>query len=175
MDQRGRPNWPPSFFIAEPPVKDTAVLSDITGTIGQYAHGNEPGHHIIYLYACAGEPRKTAEKARFIMKNMYLDNPDGIIGNEDCGQMSAWYVFSAFGFYPLFPASGEYVLGSPLFDRITIHLPDKKDFIIQTVNNGPENIYIRSMELNGKKYDKRFIRHEDIMRGGLLKIVLGGR
>jgi len=164
-----------SFFVAEPAVKDTAVLSDITGTIGQYAHGNEPGHHIIYLYASAGEPRRTAEKARFIMKNMYLDNPDGVIGNEDCGQMSAWYVFSAFGFYPLFPASGEYVLGSPLFDRVTIHLPGKKDFVIQTVNNGPENIYIRSMELNGKKYDKTFIRHEDIVRGGLLKIVMDNR
>ncbi|HVY74953.1 MAG TPA: GH92 family glycosyl hydrolase [Puia sp.] len=162
-----------SFFIAEPAVKDAEMLGDITGTIGQYAHGNEPSHHIIYLYAYAGEPGKTAEKARFIMKNMYLDDPDGVIGNEDCGQMSAWYIFSAFGFYPVFPASGEYVLGSPLFDKTTIHLPGKKDFVIETVNNSPENIYIQSVQLNGKSYGKSYIRHEDIMKGGVLKIVMG--
>ncbi|MDP4212307.1 MAG: GH92 family glycosyl hydrolase [Bacteroidota bacterium] len=164
-----------SLFIAEPLVKDTEVLSDVTGTIGQYAHGNEPSHHIIYLYAYGGQPWKTAEKARFIMKNMYLDDPDGVIGNEDCGQMSAWYIFSALGFYPVFPASGEYVMGSPLFDKATLHLPGNKDFTVEAINNGPENIYIQSMELNGKKYDQSFIRHEDILRGGLLKIVMGNQ
>lgn len=164
-----------SFFIAEPAVKDTNALVDITGTIGQYAHGNEPSHHITYLYAYAGEQWKTAEKTRFIMKEMYHDIPDGVIGNEDCGQMSAWYIFSALGFYPVFPASGMYVFGSPLYDKATINLSGGKKFIVQAVNNNPENIYIQSVELNEKKYNNSYILHSDILNGGVLKIYMGNK
>jgi len=152
---------------------DEEVLVDLTGIIGQYAHGNEPSHHIAYLYASAGQQWKTAEKVRYIMKEFYNDDPDGVIGNEDCGQMSAWYVFSALGFYPLFPASQEYLFGSPLFDRATIQLPGGKSFTVETENNSAENIYIQQIELNGKTYNKNTINHREIMNGGLLKFVMG--
>ena len=162
-----------SFFILESGEEE--VLVDLTGLIGQYAHGNEPSHHIAYLYAEVGQPWKTAEKVRYIMEEFYRDDPDGVIGNEDAGQMSAWYVFSALGFYPVFPASQEYVFGSPLFDKATIHLQDEKDFIVEAVNNSPENIYIQHMELNGNKYNKHTIGHQDIMNGGVLKLFMGNR
>ncbi len=100
---------------------DEDILLDLTGCIGQYAHGNEPSHHIAYLYAYVGQQWKTARLTRYILKNFYHDQPDGIIGNEDCGQMSAWYIMSSLGFYPVFTASGQYVLGSPLFDKVTIN------------------------------------------------------
>ncbi|HWZ16525.1 MAG TPA: GH92 family glycosyl hydrolase [Mucilaginibacter sp.] len=150
-------------------------LQDLTGLIGQYAHGNEPSHHVSYLYAYSGEQWKTAEKVRYIMKNFYLDNPDGIIGNEDCGQMSAWYIFSSLGFYPVFPASEAYVIGSPLFDKATINLDNGKKFKVEAVNNSPANIYIQSVSLNGKNYTKSYILHRDIMKGGLLKMVMGNK
>ena len=186
-----------SFFIAEPAVKDAHALVDITGTIGQYAHGNEPSHHITYLYAYAGQQWKTAEKTRYIMKEMYHDIPDGIIGNEDCGQMSAWYILASAGLHPVcpprrrsrapagggggllhvpvFPASGTYVLGSPLFDKATINLAKGKKFTVQTMNNNAGNIYIQSMILNGKPYSNSYILHEDIMKGGELKITMGSK
>ena len=152
---------------------DPDVLIDLTGSIGQYAHGNEPSHHIAYLYAYVGQQWKTARLTRYIMKEFYKDRPDGIIGNEDCGQMSAWYIFSSLGFYPVFTASGQYVLGSPLFDKATINLENGKTFTVETIDNSSENIYIQSVELNGKKYDFSFISHEDILRGGVLKIRMG--
>ncbi|MDA3824121.1 MAG: GH92 family glycosyl hydrolase [Bacteroidales bacterium] len=161
-----------SFFTIENEHEDE-IISDITGLIGQYAHGNEPSHHIAYLYSPAGQQWKTAEKVRYIMKEFYHDDPDGVIGNEDAGQMSAWYVLSSLGFYPLFPASTEYVFGSPLFDKATISLPGGKNFNIETVNNSPENIYIQSIELNGEDYNKLTINHQDIMNGGELKFVMG--
>src|SRR5260221_3162754 len=142
-----------SLFSAEPAERDTHALADITGTIGQYAHGNEPSHHIAYLYSYGGLQWKTAEKARYIMTEMYHDQPDGIIGNEDCGQMSAWYIFSSLGFYPVFPASEKYVIGSPLFDKATINLPQGKKFIVQVINNSEENKYVQGIVLNGKKYN----------------------
>lgn len=154
---------------------DPKAPPDIAGLIGQYAHGNEPGHHTTYLYAYGGAQWRTAEKVRYILKNMYQATPDGISGNEDCGQMSAWYVFSAMGFYPVFPASGAYVLGSPLLDRATISLPEGKSFVVEAVNNSPENIYIQRVELNGKKYDKTYILHQDIVKGGSLKITMGSK
>ena len=160
-----------SFFVLESESEE--VLVDLTGLIGQYAHGNEPSHHIAYLYAEVGQPWKTAEKVRYIMEEFYKDDPDGVIGNEDAGQMSAWYVLSSLGFYPLFPASLDYVLGSPLFDKATIQLPDGKSFTIETENNSPENIYIQEMELNGVAYSKHKINHHDIMNGGILKIQMG--
>lgn len=163
-----------SFFTITPP-KNSEVLSDLTGSIGQYAHGNEPSHHIAYLYAFSGQQWKTAEKVRYIMKEFYHDDPDGVIGNEDCGQMSAWYIFSSLGFYPVFPASGYYVLGSPLFDKATLHLPGGSKFTVEAINNSPENIYIQQMELNGKKLTAGAINHKDIVKGGHLKIVMGNK
>ncbi len=147
--------------------------ADITGLIGQYAHGNEPSHHVAYMYAYAGQQWKTAEKVRYIMNEFYTDQPDGIIGNEDCGQMSAWYVFSSLGFYPVHPAKGMYVFGSPLFDKAEINLPEGKKFTIESVNNSDENIYIQSIELNGQNYEKSYILHEDIVKGGNLKFTMG--
>ena len=109
------------------------------------------------------------------MKEFYHDKPDGIVGNEDCGQMSAWYIFSAVGFYPVFPASGNYVIGSPLFNKAAINLENGKKFILEAVNNSPENIYIQRIELNGKNYNKTYITHADIMKGGKIKIVMGNK
>jgi predicted alpha-1,2-mannosidase len=154
---------------------DGEVLVDLTGLIGQYAHGNEPSHHIAYLYAFAGQQWKTAEKARYIMEEFYHDKPDGIIGNEDCGQMSAWYVFSSLGFYPVFPASGIYVFGSPIFDKFTLNLQNGKKFIVETKNNGPGNIYIQSVSLNGKAYEKSYILHSDLVSGGKLVFEMGNK
>ena len=109
------------------------------------------------------------------MKEFYHDQPAGIIGNEDCGQMSAWYIFSSLGFYPVFPASGNYVLGSPLFDRATIHLENGKKFTVETANNTGKNIFIQKVELNGSLYNKSGIRHEDILNGGTLRITMGDK
>ena len=149
--------------------------SDISGLIGQYAHGNEPSHHTIYLYAFAGQQWKTAEKVREICTTFYTDQPDGLCGNEDCGQMSAWYVLSSMGFYPVNPAAGAYVFGSPLFNKTEIGLPGGKSFVIIAENNSPENIYIQAAELNGEKYEKTFITHKEIMTGGTLKFVMGNQ
>jgi len=160
-------------LFTEQVVPDPAAPPDISGLIGQYAHGNEPGHHTTYLYAYAGAQWKTAEKVRYILKNMYQPAADGISGNEDCGQMSAWYVFSSLGFYPVFPAGGTYVFGSPLFDKATIQLALGRKLILEAVNNGPENIYIQSVEWNGKKYDKTWISHSELMKGGMLRMVMG--
>lgn len=148
---------------------------DISGMIGQYAHGNEPGHHTTYLYAYAGRQWKTAEKVRFILKDQYLNTTDGISGNEDCGQMSAWYIFSSLGFYPVFPANGAYVLGSPLFDGATIQLPGKKTFSLKVKRNSPKNIYIQRVMLNGKPWPNSYITHQQIMQGGKMTIVMGSR
>lgn len=147
--------------------------ADITGLIGQYAHGNEPGHHTTYLYAYAGEPWKTADKIRYILDSLYTDKPGGLCGNEDVGQMSAWYIFSALGFYPVHPAGGLYVLGSPLIDDAVIHLPKGKTFHIKVINNSNNNKYIQRITLNGKPTAKSYILHSDIMNGGELIIEMG--
>jgi len=158
---------------AEP---DPNAPPDIAGLIGQYAHGDEPSHHTIYLYPYVGEQWKTAEKARYIMKNLYGNDPDdGMSGNDDCGQMSAWYVLSSLGIYPVFPANGAYVFGSPLFDKATIALAGNKTFTIEAVNNSPENIYIQQVEWNGKPYHKSYIMHRDITQGGTLKFTMGNK
>ncbi len=146
---------------------------DISGLIGQYAHGNEPSHHITYLYAYAGQPWKTAKHVRYILNELYTDKPDGLSGNEDVGQMSSWYIFSALGFYPANPVSGQYVFGSPLFDEATINLEDGKKFNIKVLGNSPENIYIQSITLNGKSHNSAFIKHPDITSGGNLVIKMG--
>jgi predicted alpha-1,2-mannosidase len=164
-----------SLFVTKTPASEANSLADLTGLIGQYAHGNEPSHHIAYLYNYIGKQWKTAEKARYIMKDFYPDNTDGIIGNEDCGQMSAWYVFSSMGFYPVFPASGMYVIGSPVVNKATIQTTSGKPFIVQAVNNSPQNIYIQSISLNGKSYKYTYISHRAMMNGGIMRIVMGNK
>lgn len=154
-----------SLFVIEGDMGPSASM-DITGLIGQYAHGNEPSHHIPYLFSYVGQPWKTAEKVRKIMTTLYHDRPDGICGNEDIGQMSAWYIMSALGFYPLAPAGGTYVFGSPLIERATIDLGNGKTFVIKANNNSPQNIYIQKVSLNGKAYTKSYINHADIIAGG---------
>lgn len=148
---------------------------DISGLIGQYAHGNEPGHHTVYLYSFAGQQWKTAEKVDYILSHMYHDMPDGLQGNEDCGQMSSWYIFSAMGFYPVNPSNGIYVFGRPAFDKVTLNLPSDKRFEIIADNNSRENRYIQSVELNGASYAKSYIKHTDIMNGGKLRFVMGNK
>jgi predicted alpha-1,2-mannosidase len=147
--------------------------ADISGLIGQYAHGNEPSHHTTYLYAYAGAQWKTAQKVREICTTMYTDKPDGLCGNEDCGQMSAWYIFSTMGMYPVNPANGAYIFGSPLFDKAEINLPQGKKFTFIAENNSRENIYIQSLTLNGDPYTKSFITHKQIMDGGELVYTMG--
>jgi predicted alpha-1,2-mannosidase len=147
--------------------------SDITGLIGQYAHGNEPSHHITYLYAYVGEPWKTAEKVRHILDSLYSDKPDGLCGNEDVGQMSAWYIFSALGFYPVNPCNGLYVFGSPLFNKATLTMADGNTLTINVQNNSPVNKYIQRISLDGKPYSRSFISHRQIMKGGSIIIEMG--
>lgn len=161
-----------SLFITEGHLGADAS-PDISGLIGQYAHGNEPSHHITYLYAYANQPWKTAKHVRYILNNLYTDKPDGLSGNEDVGQMSSWYIFSALGFYPANPVSGAYVFGSPLFDEATINLESGKKFNIRVISNSPENIYIQNITLNGKTHNSAFIKHQDITNGGNLVIKMG--
>jgi len=163
-----------SLFVAKAPASE-GVLADLTGEIGQYAHGDEPSHATIYLYDYSGEQWKTAEKSRFITKNFYPDNPDGIIGNEDCGQMSAWYIFSAMGFYPVFPASGEYVIGSPVVKKATIKTTSGKPFMVEAVNNSDKNIYVQSITFNGQPYKKSYITYKQMMQGGTMVMTMGDK
>lgn len=142
--------------------------ADITGLIGQYAHGNEPSHHMAYLYNFVNKPYKTQEKVHQILTELYTNTPDGISGNEDCGQMSAWYIFSSLGFYPVTPASNQYIIGSPLFNKATINLENGKTFTVEMVYKSEENIYIKSAKLNGKNYEYSYINHNDIVNGGTL-------
>lgn len=145
------------------------VQPDITGLIGQYAHGNEPSHHIAYLYDYAGEPWKTQKYVRQILDEFYKPTPDGLIGNEDCGQMSAWYILSASGFYPTTPGNAKYDLGTPIFKQVRYKLENGKAFTVKAPNVSPQNIYVRSVKLNGKPYRKTFITHADIAAGGTLE------
>lgn len=142
--------------------------SDITGLIGQYAHGNEPSHHIAYLYPFAGQAWKTQKLVHQILNSLYHNNPDGLTGNEDCGQMSAWAVMSAMGFYPVTPGTDEYVIGTPWFSKVTINLENGKKFIIKANGISANNFYIRSAKLNGVNYSASFLKHADIMNGGEL-------
>jgi len=149
-------------------VKLETTQADVTGLIGQYAHGNEPSHHITYLYALAGRPERTQELIRQIFDTQYRPEPDGLCGNDDCGQMSAWYMFSAMGFYPVNPVSGEYVFGAPQMPKFVLHLTDGKTFTIIAEGLSKEHKYIESITLNGEPYTKNFIAHEDILKGGTL-------
>lgn len=142
--------------------------ADITGLIGQYAHGNEPSHHMAYLYNFVNKPHKTQERVRQILTELYMNTPDGISGNEDCGQMSAWYVLSSLGFYPVTPGSNEYIIGAPLFEKATIHLENGKNFTIQANQASAAHKYVKSVALNGKNYPYSYIKHQDIIDGGSL-------
>jgi len=146
---------------------------DISGLIGQYAHGNEPSHHMAYLYDYLGEPWKTQQRVRQIMDEMYSDAPDGLIGNEDCGQMSAWLVMSAMGFYPVCPGSNQYAIGTPWFPSVILHLENGKTFKIDAPDVSKQNCYIQSATLNGQPYSRSFLEHADIMHGGTLSYVMG--
>jgi predicted alpha-1,2-mannosidase len=163
-----------SLFLVEGHLGDDAS-PDISGLIGQYAHGNEPSHHITYLYSYAKQPWKTARHVRHILNDLYTDAPDGLSGNEDVGQMSSWYIFSALGFYPANPISGEYVFGSPLFDEATINLESGKKFKIKVENNSPTNIYIQSVTLNGKARNANMLKHREVTAGGNLVIRMGSQ
>ncbi|AZQ62122.1 glycoside hydrolase family 92 protein [Flammeovirga pectinis] len=151
-------------------VNDNHMAHDVTGLIGQYAQGNEPSHHVIYLYNYAGEPFKTQERICQVLDEMYTAERDGLSGNEDCGQMSAWYVFSAMGFYPVNPADGQYIIGSPAFGKVTIHLDNGNDFVIQAENNNVNNMYISSATLDDKAFNQTYLSHETIEKGGVLEM-----
>lgn len=142
--------------------------SDVTGLIGQYAHGNEPSHHITYLYTMAGKPRRTQELIRQIFDTQYKPLPDGLCGNDDCGQMSAWYMFSAMGFYPVDPVSGKYIFGAPQMPKIVLNLPNGKTFTVIADGISEENKYVESITLNGEPYTKNYIEHSSIINGGEL-------
>ncbi|MBP3727204.1 MAG: glycoside hydrolase family 92 protein [Bacteroidaceae bacterium] len=163
-----------SLFVVEGFLGEGAP-PDVSGMIGQYAHGNEPNHHVPYLYAYAGAQWKTVERVRQIQQLFYTDAPDGLCGNEDCGQMSAWHILSALGFYQVNPSNGIFVMGSPLFTRTTIRLPQGKTFIIEAPANNAYNIYIQSARLNGKTYPYTFLTYDDIMRGGKLSLRMGAK
>ena len=147
--------------------------SDISGLVGQYAQGNEPNHSTPFLYNYIGEQWKTAKLTRHIMKTFFTDTPDGMCGNEDAGQMSAWYIFTSMGFYPSNASSGAFVIASPLFEEVKINVGNNKQFVVTAENNSDKNIYIQSATLNGKPYAKTFITYKDIMAGGALKFVMG--
>ena len=142
--------------------------ADVTGLIGQYAHGNEPSHHVAYLYTMAGKPERTQELIRQIFDTQYRPEPDGLCGNDDCGQMSAWYMFSAMGFYPVDPVSGNYVFGAPQMPKIVLNLGNGKTFTVIAEGISEENKYVESITLNGAPYTKNYITHEDIVNGGTL-------
>ncbi len=160
-----------SLFIA-PWIEEGNSSPDITGLIGQFAHGNEPSHHILYLYTMLGEPHKTAEKVRQVLATQYRDDFDGVSGNEDMGQMSAWYLMSALGFYQVEPAGARYWFGSPIVQRAELGVKGGT-FVIETVNNSDKNIYIKSITLNGKPHNLPYIEHGDVEKGGTLTIEMG--
>jgi predicted alpha-1,2-mannosidase len=149
--------------------------SDIAGLIGQYAHGNEPSHHIAYLYLYTGAPYKAQSRVYELMEAMYKNEPDGLAGNEDCGQMSAWYVMSAMGFYAVDPISGNYVFGTPLFDRVTVRVGQGKELVIEAQRSAPADKFIHSISWNGRPYDKLWFTHEDLKTGGHFTLRMGSQ
>ena len=161
-----------SLFTVSSVIEGEESSPDISGLIGQYAHGNEPSHHILYLYTMAGQPWKTADKVREVLRSLYTDRPDGLSGNEDVGQMSSWYVLSSLGFYEVEPASGRYWFGSPLFEKAEIAVQDGI-FTIRAENLSEENIYIQKITFKGKAYTKGYIGHRDIAAGGELVLHMG--
>jgi len=163
-----------SLFIATGDVGPEAA-PDISGMIGMYGHGNEPSHHVPYLYAYAGEQWKTAKRVRQLQERFYLDDPDGYCGNEDCGQMSAWHILSALGFYQVTPSDGVFVLGSPSFTKASVRLQDGKTFTVEAPKNSNKNVYIQKALLNGQPLNRSFITYKEIMQGGKLTLIMGSK
>lgn len=161
-----------SLFNAPSELEGEVVSADITGLIGQYAQGNEPSHHVIHLYNYVNRPWQTQELLDRVFKEQYRNDPDGLSGNEDCGQMSAWYILNSMGFYQVCPGKPVYSIGRPIFDEVVINLPDKKAFTITAINNSKENKYIQSVKLNGKAIDVPFFEHKDLINGGSLEFVM---
>lgn len=166
-----------SLFTMYLPDSFFAETEDITreGIVGNYVHGNEPSHHVPYLFSYAGEQRKTQYWVRHILDTKYLPSPDGLSGNDDCGQMSAWYIFSALGFYPVAPGSDRYDLGSPLVTEATVNLENGRTFTVSAIDQGPRNVYVKRVELNGLKLDRSYITHDEIMQGGRLVFYMSSR
>ena len=160
------------FFLDTVSENNTGFVGDVTGLIGQYAHGNEPSHHVSYLYQFAGKPWKTEALIREIFDRFYRPLPDGLCGNDDCGQMSAWYLFSAMGFYPVNPVGGEYVIGAPQLPLLKLKLSSGRSFTVRAEGLSAENKYVESVKLNGKALEGSKITHDDIMNGGELEFVM---
>ncbi len=161
-----------AMFDAKVDPKQYADVEDISGMIGQYIHGNEPSHHLAYLYDYAGAPARTQERLRQIVESQYRAAPDGLVGNDDLGQMSAWLIFTSLGFYPVAPGSNEYVIGRPFVDEATLHLPNGNTFKVVAEHLSSSNAYIKSVALNGKPLERLFIRHKELMDGGELRFVM---
>ncbi|HZY64062.1 MAG TPA: GH92 family glycosyl hydrolase [Edaphobacter sp.] len=159
----------------QPTVLPPDAPPDIAGLVGQYAQGNEPSHHIAYLYVYAGQPHKTQQRVRMLMETMYAAKPDGLQGNEDVGQMSAWYIMSAMGFYPVDPVSGNYIFGTPLFDRVTLELGKGKQLEVVAQRGSPSDQYIQSVTFNGKPYTRSWFNHRDIVNGAKIEFKLGSK
>ena len=163
-----------SLFVVEGDLgKDASP--DISGLIGQYAHGNEPSHHILYMYNYVGQNYKAAKGVREVMRTQYTNTFDGLSGNEDVGQMSAWYILSAMGMYQVDPADGRYWFGSPLFNKVDVNVGNGKTFTIVAHNNSDKNIYIKGIKLNGKTYKNWYIDYKDIMNGGTLEFFMSDK
>jgi predicted alpha-1,2-mannosidase len=151
------------------------VSADISGLIGQYAHGNEPSHQTIHLYNRVGQSWRTQELVDEVLYTLYFNNPNGLSGNEDCGQMSAWYILNSMGFYSYCPGIPEYSIGRPIFDEVTINLKDGKTFTVKALNNSRENKYVKSVKLNGKVLDKPFFTHSELVNGGVLELEMSAQ
>ena len=162
-----------SLFTVSSVLEGENTSADISGLIGQYAHGNEPSHHIIHMYNYVDKPYRTQELVDSVLQTLYFNDPDGLSGNEDCGQMSAWYILNAMGFYQVCPGKPVYSIGRPLFNKATVNLKDGKKFTVIAKNNSRENKYIQSMVLNGKPLDEPFFTHQDIVDGGTLELTMG--
>jgi predicted alpha-1,2-mannosidase len=164
-----------AMFDAKVDPKQYADVEDIAGMIGQYIHGNEPSHHLAYLYNYAGQPWRTQERLQQIVESQYRPTVDGLVGNDDLGQMSAWLIFTSMGFYPVAPASNEYVIGRPFVNRATIQLPNRKAFRVIAEKMSPVNRYVESVTLNGKKLERSYLLHSEIVNGGELRFVMGAK
>jgi predicted alpha-1,2-mannosidase len=151
-----------------------ANVEDISGMIGQYIHGNEPSHHLAYLYMYAGAPLKTQARLKQIVESQYRPAPDGLVGNDDLGQMSAWLIFTSLGFYPVAPGSNQYVLGRPFVDKAVLHLPNGKLLTIESKNLSNEHAFVKDVLLDGKSLDRAYVTHDELMKGGQLVFIFSG-
>lgn len=166
-----------SLFTMTLPDKYFAETEDITrdGIIGNYVHGNEPSHHVAYLYNWTSQPWKTQERVRMILPKMYKPTPDGLGGNDDTGQMSAWYIFSTLGFYPVAPSSGQYAIGSPAIHKATIQLPGNKTFVVDVKNQSDKNVYVQKILLNGQPLNRLYLTDQELFAGGKLTFYMSSK